>query len=262
MAKIDEAAAKAAQFDFDKNDTMEGFEQIDGSTISIPFIRILQKLSPQLDKQKPEYIEGAEEGQVFNTTTRDVYGNEFRCIVLRFEHIYIEWKPNRGGFVKYHSVENAERLAEDTSVFGNWRVNDPTKKPEERNILQENYVYMILVEGHENEGPVVLSLASSMLKTAKVWNRLMTTHVMENGEKARPYYLIWRMKTEYKKNDKGTWYTPNVFFDSYVNAVQYAMTKQERLALPAAKIDYSRGLEAPNPEGDVLSDAEIDAGKF
>ncbi len=34
----------------------------DSSEMQIPFIRVLQALSPQLNKKKPEYIEGAEQG--------------------------------------------------------------------------------------------------------------------------------------------------------------------------------------------------------
>lgn len=237
-----EGAALKVDLDMFKTDvdTMEGFEDISGNTMSIPFIRILQKLSPQLDKQKPEFIEGAEEGQFFNTVTKQVLGNSVECIVLKFEHIYIEWKPNRGGFVGYHTVENAERLAVDTT-FGNWKTKDG-------NELQENYVYMLLIAGHEQEGPVVLSLSSSAIKMARNWNRLMVTHVMENGKKALPYYLIWNLSTEYQKNDKGTWYAPAVKFVRYIDEAQYGITTKERIALPGKRVDYAQLEHKPEAE--------------
>ena len=40
--------------------------------MQIPFIRALQALSPQLNKKKPEYIDGAEQGDLFNTVTGQV----------------------------------------------------------------------------------------------------------------------------------------------------------------------------------------------
>lgn len=224
-----------------ENDTMEGFEQINTATMAIPFVRILQKLSPQLDKQKPEYIEGAEEGMYFNTITKELYGAKVPLIALKFERVYIEWRPNRGGFVGYHTPENAERLTVD-HTFGNWKTKDG-------NILQETYAYMVLIAGHEKEGLCVLSLASSSLKTAREWNRLMTTHVMPDGKRALPYYLVWELGTEYMKNDKGSWYRPSVKFVGYITEGQYGAAKQERLALPSRKIDYAQ-LEGKSENAD------------
>lgn len=224
---------------FNEKDTMEGFEDITQETMAIPFIRILQRLSPQLDKQKPEYIEDAEEGYFFNTVTKHIYGTSLSCIVLKFEHIYIEWRPDRGGFVGWHTPENAERLSVDMT-FGKW-------KTKEGNLLQESYVYMLLIEGHEEESIVVLPLASSMIKTAREWNRLMATHIMSNGKKAMPYYLTWNLQTEYRSNEKGNWYVPRVSFVHYINDKQYTILGVERKMLPTRRIDY-RQLEASNED--------------
>ena len=228
----DEQLKAAATAAFNEADTMEGFEDINGNTMAVPFVRILQKLSPQLNKQKPEYIQGAEEGDWFNSTTKEVYGPTINVVVLKFERIYIEWKPNRGGFVGYHTPENAERVAADTT-FGNWKTKDG-------NELVENYVYMILIEGHEAEGIVVLSLSSSGIKMAREWNRLMTTHIMENGVRAKPYYLVWKLESDYKENEKGSWYMPKAKFVRYINDAQYALASTERKALPSKKVDYAQ----------------------
>ena len=39
------------------------------SDLQIPFIRIIQALSPQINKRDPAYIDGASSGDVFNTVT-------------------------------------------------------------------------------------------------------------------------------------------------------------------------------------------------
>ena len=46
-----------------------GLQNIGADQMQIPFIRILQALSPQLNKDKPEYIKGASQGDIFNTVT-------------------------------------------------------------------------------------------------------------------------------------------------------------------------------------------------
>lgn len=230
-----------------EGDDLKGFEQISKDTMSIPFVRILQKLSPQLDKQKPEYAEGAEEGMFYNTITRSVYGNKLRIIVGSFERVFIEWRPNRGGLVGYHTPEHAEAVAAD-KTFGKWTTEDG-------NILQENYVYMVLIEGHEDEGVCVLSMASSMIKEARAWNRLMSTHIMPNGQRALPYYLVWDVVSEYAKNDKGTWYKPKVVFAGYVNEAQYSKVKAERKALPSRTVDYKQ-LESTAEGGEEQAESD------
>lgn len=218
---------------FKTADTAEGFEDITTQTMAIPFIRILQTLSPQLNKKKPEYILGAQEGMFFNTVTKEIYGPTINVIVLKFDRIFIEWLPERGGLVNYHSPEHAEQVAEDKSIFGAW-------KTKTGNILQENYVYFIVLDGKMEEGVSILSLASTGIKIAREWNRLMTTHIMENGRRALPFYLIWTLETEYRENDKGNWYTFKVRTKNYISEKQYEHIGKERKMLPARQVDYSQ----------------------
>ena len=50
-------------------DAGAGQEDITAADVSIPFLRILQQMSPQCVRSKGEYIEGAQSGQIFNTVT-------------------------------------------------------------------------------------------------------------------------------------------------------------------------------------------------
>jgi len=49
----------------------KGTENLDSGS-AMPFIRILQDMSPQLKKQKDEYIEGAESGDLFFNKNKTV----------------------------------------------------------------------------------------------------------------------------------------------------------------------------------------------
>jgi hypothetical protein len=240
-----EDTLKGAAFEFDKDDTMTGFEQMDVSTKSVPFLRIAQDLTPQRKKERAEYIDGLDVGMYFNTITRKIVAKPFRCIVLAFEHMYIEWKPNREGFVERHSIANATRLALDPTKFGKWYRKDTGdgKDVNTMNVLQETYTYALIIEGHEAEGPIILSLASGSMKTAKAWNRLMTTHILDDGSLAKPYYLVWSMDTEYvpAKQGKSDYYVPKPVFDSVIgDKAMYLAVKQERLALPDKHVDYAQ----------------------
>jgi len=225
-------------------DNLDGFEEINAATMAIPFIKLAQKLTPETKKNKAQFIRGLEEGNFFNSVTKEIYGDEVNLIVLKFERIYIEWLPKREGFVDYHSVERAEQIAED-KTFGKW-------KTKSGNLLQENYVYFVLAEDHVDEGPAVLSLSSTQIKKAKEWNRLMTTHIMDNGRRALPYYIVWNVSTVPMTNDQGDWFGLSITFDRYINKNEYEVLQPERKALPDKRVDYAQ------IEGRVDEDADGD----
>jgi hypothetical protein len=59
---VKEPAPLPAVIDFTA-DAGAGFEDADSSSFALPFLRILQAISPQAKKQNPKYIEGAEEAR-------------------------------------------------------------------------------------------------------------------------------------------------------------------------------------------------------
>jgi hypothetical protein len=227
-------------------DTAAGFEDMNMGTMAIPFISVIQSLSPQINKKKPEYIAGAEVGMFANSVTKELYGNTLRVIVLSFQHIYTEWKPNRGGFVGRHTVEEADRLAFDKSVFGKW-------KTAEGNTLSEDYVYFVLVAGKESEGPCVMSFSSTNIGECKKWNRMMTSTMTPDGRKALPHWSIWEVSTVERSNDKGSWYTIQSKHADWITAEQYQVTNAERVALPGKEVNYAQ-ISGPEAAGPAKSD--------
>lgn len=234
-------------------DNLAGFEKIGATEQAIPFLRIAQKLSPQLDDQKAEYIEGLKAGQLFNTVTKESYGDNISIICGGFDHVYIEWPPTReagGGPLAYHTPEHAEKIAVD-KTFGKW-------KTESGNRLQETYIFYCIVKGRENEGLVILALKSTDIGVAKAWNRRLLSTMMPNGKKAKPYYMIWNLGSISVTNNQGSWFKLTVDFESFVDQEQYTAISQERQALPQiSSLDFQ---QLEDRTGDVNSESEKTQG--
>lgn len=221
----------------DENDSMDGFD-INSSNISIPTLKLAQDGHDQVKKQKPEYIEGLEPGMFFNDVTGEIYGETVNLVVLKMEHVFIEYKPDRGGFVEYHTPENAQRVASNPLDWkGKWVRDTGNAEP---NTLAETFIYVVLVEGHEKEGPLLLYWQRSAIKVGESWNRLMITHIMPNGQKALPYYLVWNMSSFFKEADKGDYFSYKVKFDHYIKEEMYLSAKEERKALVDKTINYAQ----------------------
>ena len=81
-----------------------GLENITTEDMQIPFIRIIQALSPQLQKDDSLYIKGAEQGDSFNTVTQEVYKQDEGILVVPafFEKKCLEFamRSSGGGFVR------------------------------------------------------------------------------------------------------------------------------------------------------------------
>ena len=249
MAK--EKTTTEQDFSFlNEDDNAKGFEKIGMGEQAIPFIRIAQAISPQVQKSKPEFIEGLNAGDIFNTVTKENYGTKIKIIAGGFDHVYIEWpsERNKGGPIAYHTPEHAEEIATD-KTFGKWMTKDGTK-------LQETYMYYILIVDKESEGIAVISLKSSEIKVAKQWNRRLLNTMLPNGKKARAHYLIWEMGVTEKTNDQGTWYQLTIDFNGYVTEELYKAVSAERKALPSVSSLDLKQLESPTSNSDE-SDEKI-----
>lgn len=67
------AAADVAVPDYIKQDSSRGNENVSSEDLQLPRLDVLQALSPQINKKKENYIDGAEVGMLFNTLTGELY---------------------------------------------------------------------------------------------------------------------------------------------------------------------------------------------
>ena len=76
MPEENKKSTDVALFDDDLLSGGTGLEEMTSDDLAIPFIRVLQAMSPQVNKRAPEYVDGAEVGMLFNTVTNSVYDGE------------------------------------------------------------------------------------------------------------------------------------------------------------------------------------------
>ncbi len=173
----------------------EGFENITQDDLKMPFLRILQKGSPQVDKNDANYIQGAEPGMFCNNITQKLYGTTINLIPIKYERLWMEWKPDRGGLVGRH-IPNSIKV--DASDFSNWTYNG--------NIIQETLFFYVLIEGHFEDGLILFTLWSTGIKHGKNWNTQIIHTRLPNGKQAPNFSSVWKLTSISCKNDKGTYY--------------------------------------------------------
>ena len=175
-------------------------ENADADSFAIPFLRILQSNSPQCEAQEAAYIEDARPGMIFNTVTTGLYKNGIEIIQAEFIREFIEWRPNRGGFVERHAPTSREALNVRTvEVDGRKRY----LHPDNENMLtdtRQHYVLFREVNGDGKWHPALLPMSSTQLKKS----RKLMANIHEDAEARQ--LRIYVLGSGGESNDAGNWY--------------------------------------------------------
>jgi hypothetical protein len=179
----------------------------DSSEMQIPFVRILQAMSPQLSKKKPEFIEGASQGDVYNTVTSQYWDGEEGIVVIPCYQTtkYLEFIPREqgGGF-------QGEIAANDPILTKAKREGSKEILPSGNELVKSDQHYCLVVEEDGSFQPAVIDMKSSQLKVSRRWKTQIAMQKVKHpktGDMVTPavYATMWRLATTEESNDQGTW---------------------------------------------------------
>lgn len=182
----------------------EGFEDMSMDVMAFPFIRVLQDLSPACKSTHADYNAEAEAGMFINSLTGELFDGDMTFVVGRFERMFLEWKPKRGGLAGVHDPAMVKgRVNSDLFINDKNQIEDPQTK----NVFMDTYTYYILFPERLDMGVCLMSLSSTQLKQAKKLNRsLMTTMIPGHKERAKPFFMVWNMATVVETKGEDSWY--------------------------------------------------------
>jgi hypothetical protein len=248
--------------------TITGFEEASANAFSIPFLRILQDLSPQVKKLKKGYIPGARPGQIFNTVTKEL-NETIRVIPCYYQQTNIEWRPRSvgGGFVTVHPAETPLRLKV---------VKDPTTKhdilPNGNELADTRSHFVLLVREDDSTMPCILPMSYTGISTSKTWMAALKVACAPSRQyvKGLPTFAwSYQLATEEESNDQGSWFKWSISDPQMVHSIDVfeaasAFAKAAREGNKGAKVDYNdmRDTTQDDQQGGAAPDDldnEIDA---
>jgi hypothetical protein len=184
----------------------------DSSEMQIPFVRILQAMSPQLKKREAEYIEGSEQGDMFNTVTKQHWTGEDGIIVIPcFQTTkYLEFTPRDqgGGF-------RGEIAPTDPILKRTERMGAKEMLPTGNELVKSDQHYCLVVEPDGTYQPVVIDMKSSQLKVSRRWKTQIAMQKIAHPRDGRmvtpPLFATqWKFTTVEESNDQGTWFNYSI----------------------------------------------------
>lgn len=207
-----------------------GSEDVGMNDIILPRIDVLQALSPQIKKKDPKYIEGAEQGIIFNTVSGELYGSEVKFIPIKFVREFIVWKDrdSGGGFNgSFQTLEDAEAEIE--------RLDNP----ELYEAVETHVHFVLLVHDDGSTEEAVLSLAKSKRKVSRKLNTLVQMGGVDRFGK------MYKLSAVEAVGNKGEYWTFDIGNLGWTPKDLYDRAEEVYKAIAAGqrKVDHGTGDE-------------------
>lgn len=238
--------------------TDSGMEDMTSEDVTLPFLRVLQQLSPQLNPSKPEYMKEAQAGMFYNSATNELLGTEIQVIPCVYQRLFLEWEPRKmgGGFVGEVSMADAAALDKGEKGF---LVN------EAGNEIYDTRHHYLLVYTEKGLQPVLMPLKSTQIKQSKKWNHIAKTIKIDGaqGPFTPPMYSqVYNLHTVTEQKDSDTWSGIRI---KHLGSVQtpeaYAEAKEFRNAILAGVIDVQHANEKEDTVGGAEASSNVVNGE-
>ena len=217
------AAAAGGTINFEQ-DAGAGLEGADKDSFAIPYLVVLQPMSPPVAEGT---LEGARPGLFLNSVTQELL-SEIDLVPVAFQRRFLRWAPRKlgGGFKGEYSPVDVELRKIEGLVESDDRklFIGGTDKDVNDSLKDTRIHYVMVVRPDGTFSPAVISMASTQIKRSKRWVARIQG-IQErgaNGALFNPpsFSHMYHAKSEKETNDQGTWYSWAIDTPVRVNSLE------------------------------------------
>ena len=210
-----------------------GSEGVTSDDMSLPRLSIIQDLSPQRKKSEDAYIDGAEEGMIFNTASNALFADgNVTVIPCYFRSEFAVWKDRQkgGGFGgAFASEEAAEQWISEQEAPADWEAS-----------YTHQHFCILVHPDHTEAKPhledVVISMSRSQLKPSRKWNTMVQS---AGGDRFSRAYKCSVIQDSSNKGDFFNWSIKQL---GYVPEHLFKRAEATYEAVKAGQKDVSRDM--------------------
>lgn len=219
-------------------------EVMDAADLEIPRLAICQAMSEVRKKSSPAYIEGVEEGDIYNTLTRKVYGKEVVVVPVHYQKDYVVWLD------RTKVADNAFRGSFSTLADAQEAIRALPQEEAKIAEVVETPVFYVFVVTEQGEEEAIITLPRSGWKTAKRWNSLVR---LAGGPRYARGYKLFTVEVD---APKGTYWTFNVQQLGFTPEPLYKKAEElsENITSGTKAVKYN---EESMSEGGKVEESEI-----
>src|SRR5690349_9060099 len=213
LAETHKGSTALAPMNFE-SDAGQGMEGADKDSFAVPFLLMLQGLSPAVNES---LVDGAKAGMMMNSVTNELFSSA-RVIPCGYKRVYLRWKPRDegGGFKGEMSVTQFEQLVREGKAkeVENSKGDMVWKDHEGCELKDTRVHFCLLLTPDGGAKPIIISMGSTQIKRSRRWMTRMGDIVMKRGDGSSytpaTYSHVYTLKSEKEDNEKGTWFSYNI----------------------------------------------------
>lgn len=229
-------------------DQNRGSEEVTIQDVTIPRLQLVQDLSPQRKKNQAEYIEGCEEGMMFNSVTNELFKNHVLFVPVYFRMEWLVWKHrDAGGGLQgvYATQELAVAAVGEHPLAG-----QTTEKGEPVLEVQDTAQHFGLLldpNSPANEPratEIVVSMSKSQLKPSRQFNSQIR---IAEGDRWERYYRLQPVEVD---GAKGTYFNWKVEQLGFVSEEIFGRAESLYESVKSGQRDVERDTATPKEEAE------------
>lgn len=225
-----------------------GSEEVTIQDVTIPRLQLVQDLSPQRKKNQAEYIEGCEEGMMFNSVTNELYPDPVTFVPVYFRLEWLVWKHrDAGGGLQGVFATQEEAVA---AVGQHPLAGQTTEKGEPVLEIQDTaQQFGLLLDPNSPASEprtteLVISMSKSQLKPSRQLNSQIR---IAEGDRWERYY---RMSAVEVDGARGTYFNWKVEQLGFVSEEIFGRAESLYESVKSGQRDVERDTATPKEEAE------------
>lgn len=238
--------------------------------LAMPFLAIVQKMSPEVDEGHSKYLPAAKAGMFISKVDKQVFDGEntgLEILSCAYDRRFVEWRPRAQGGGRIADYDPSDPIVATIE----WIEIDGAQKPMIPNgnlLIETHYHYVLFRPAGSQEGWQfgVLACKGTMVKKSRTMNSALTKEKITDPKTGRirplPRWMRkWVITTVREEKDGNSWH--NIEFtrgERISEAELYAEGKM--VASQAKEMAYEDVIKAEDDEvrpDEVVTPADKDA---
>lgn len=179
-----------------------GYENVTARDLLIPRLTILQGLSPQVTKGKPEYDDEAKVGDVYDVGLQERFPDGISFIPVFYQKQWLEWAPRASG-------KGLQGIHETDLILRETEKDEKNRDimPNGNLIIETAQIYGLNVSADFRKS--FIPMASTQLKKSRRLLTLATSEKVDRGDGSQftppLFYRSYNLTTVPESNNEGNW---------------------------------------------------------
>jgi hypothetical protein len=181
----------------------DGLENVTKDDLMIPRLTIIQGLSPQIKKNKAEYIEDAEEGDICDVGLSVLFKEPILFLPVRFVKNWLEWAPRSSG-------KGLVAIHDNPSILDRCDKDDKGSHiTSDGNYIGETAQFFGLNLSTPSRQPCFVPMASTQLKKSRRWLSMISGEKVMRPDRSEftppMWYRTYILGVGDESNAEGDW---------------------------------------------------------